>query len=95
MQLPETQVAAAVEKFNACDPAAAISVLRDWPVPEPSDGEVLVHVKLRPVNPSDIFTLKGIYGGFNPKCFPAVPGLEGKDICARIELVVLFYSSST
>ena len=31
-------------------------------VPEPGEGEVLVAIKLRPVNPTDIAQSKGLYG---------------------------------
>ena len=31
---------------------------------------------MRPINPSDIFCIQGIYGGWHPK-LPATPGLEG------------------
>ena len=41
-----------------------------------SSGEALVRLLLRPINPSDLFSIGGIYGGFQPK-LPAVPGLEG------------------
>lgn len=30
----------------------------------------------RPIDPSDIFSLMGVYAGFQPQ-LPAVPGLEG------------------
>ncbi|KAK9864297.1 hypothetical protein WJX84_011779 [Apatococcus fuscideae] len=32
---------------------------------------------LRPVNPSDVFSVQGVYPGFRPAALPAVPGLEG------------------
>jgi NADPH:quinone reductase-like Zn-dependent oxidoreductase len=31
-------------------------------VPEPGEGEVLVAIKLRPVNPTDIAQSQGLYG---------------------------------
>lgn len=43
----------------------------------PLQGEVLVRLTLRPVNPADIFSIMGVYPGFTPASFPAVPGLEG------------------
>ena len=57
------------------------------PVPVPSAGEVLVHVRARPVNPADIFSLLGVYPGFVPKEFPAVPGLEGAGVIAHSDPV--------
>lgn len=39
-------------------------------------GEALVKMRYAPINPSDIFCLQGIYGGWHPP-LPATPGLEG------------------
>lgn len=40
-------------------------------VPAPGEGEVLVRMKLRPVNPTDIAQAKGMYGdGRDGKPFP-------------------------
>jgi NADPH:quinone reductase-like Zn-dependent oxidoreductase len=51
--------------------------IAELPVAEPGNGEVLVHLHLRPVNPADGFTVLGVYPGFQPPSLPAVPGLEG------------------
>lgn len=40
-------------------------------------GEVLVAVKLRPINPADVFSMMLVYPAFRPTTFPAVPGMEG------------------
>ncbi|CDW84327.1 zinc-binding dehydrogenase family protein [Stylonychia lemnae] len=51
-------------------------------VPRPGPGQVLIKVECAPINPSDIFFLKGIYeesfkdSGMNIQ-FPIVPGWEG------------------
>ena len=58
--------------------------LVEVPIPVPGNGEVLVHVRARPVNPADIFSLLGVYPGFIPKEFPAVPGLEGAGVVAQL-----------
>ena len=47
------------------------------PVPEPGAGQVQVRIKLRPVNPSDIFGICGAHLSFQPASLPAVPGGEG------------------
>ena len=47
------------------------------PIPTPRNGEVLIRVTCRPVNPADVLSLTGRYPGFTPATFPAVPGLEG------------------
>eukprot|EP00842_Homolaphlyctis_polyrhiza_P000531 jgi/Hompol1/1479/HPOL_005601-RA len=54
------------------------------PVPVPGDGEVLVNIKLRPVNPSDVLSVLGYYLGFKPKSFPATPGLEGYGVIQQV-----------
>ena len=36
--------------------------LRELPIPEPGDGEVLVKVKMASINPSDVHFIKGEYG---------------------------------
>lgn len=47
------------------------------PVPEPGQGQALVRMLLRPVNPADVFSALGVYAGFQPSSLPAVLGLEG------------------
>eukprot|EP00842_Homolaphlyctis_polyrhiza_P003690 jgi/Hompol1/4321/HPOL_001575-RA len=54
------------------------------PRPVPGAGEVLVNIKLRPVNPADFLSVLGVYPGFAPKSFPATPGLEGYGIVAEV-----------
>lgn len=58
------------------DPTAGLNLV-DLPVPTPAEGEVLVRLSLRPINPADVFSLCGFYKGFQPESLPAVPGLEG------------------
>jgi NADPH2:quinone reductase len=50
--------------------------LVEKPIPRPGKGEVLVRMHAAPVNPSDLSSLNGSYGG-GPAKLPAVPGLEG------------------
>jgi NADPH2:quinone reductase len=45
------------------------------PVPEPGAGQVLLRMRARPVNPSDLSLVRGRYGELPP--LPATPGLEG------------------
>lgn len=54
-----------------------LEVLRveDVPLPEPGAGEVLVRMRARSINPSDLLTVRGLYGAL-PK-LPSTPGLEG------------------
>lgn len=71
------QLAAVINAYQDDDPSASIQVIsRDVPT-DLKEGEVLVRMMLRPINPSDMFCMRGRYGGFKPKKLPAVPGLEG------------------
>ncbi|WP_217915139.1 zinc-dependent alcohol dehydrogenase family protein [Miltoncostaea marina] len=45
------------------------------PAPEPGPGEVVLRLRARPVNPSDLSVVRGRYGEL-PE-LPATPGLEG------------------
>eukprot|EP00887_Chlorella_sp_A99_P003043 scaffold9.g3043.t1 len=71
-----TQVAIQVTKYDQKNPAAGLAVA-ELPRPTPGPGEALVQLKLRPVNPADIFSIIGVYPGWRPPTLPAVPGLEG------------------
>jgi NADPH:quinone reductase-like Zn-dependent oxidoreductase len=60
------------------NPAAGVIVeTADVAVAELIPGTVRVALKLRPINPADIFSLMGVYPGFDSSSPNAVPGLEG------------------
>jgi NADPH:quinone reductase-like Zn-dependent oxidoreductase len=63
------------------DPAETLELVC-LPDPEPWPGQVLVRMTARPINPSDLYMVRGQYG-YLP-ALPAVPGLEG---CGVIEAV--------
>lgn len=54
---------------------AAVLRLEDAPPPAPGPGELLVRLHVRPVNPSDLLTIRGTYTKHTP--VPSVPGWEG------------------
>ena len=55
------------------------------PVPKPESGFVLVKMMAAPINPSDVFMLKGIYhrDEIFKIDFPFVPGYEGAGIVVQ------------
>ncbi len=67
--------AAVFDRFG--EPAEVLSI-QERPVPVPGRGEVLVRMLASPVNPSDLMTIRGVYG-IRPT-LPAVPGYEGVGI---------------
>lgn len=63
------------ERFG--DPAEVLQV-RDVPMPEPGRGEVRVRMLASPINPSDLMTVRGLYGKRPP--VPYTPGYEGAGV---------------
>jgi NADPH:quinone reductase-like Zn-dependent oxidoreductase len=56
------------------DPGEVLQ-LQDMPVGEPGPGQVRVRMKASPINPSDLMTVRGMYGRL--PTLPATPGFEG------------------
>lgn len=50
--------------------------------PVPGAGQVLVRMRARPINPSDLLTVRGLYGSLPVP--PATPGLEGMGEVAEL-----------
>ncbi|KAK9826125.1 hypothetical protein WJX81_006454 [Elliptochloris bilobata] len=84
VKAPLTQMAVTVFEYNREKPARGLCVVRQAEVPPVLAGHVLVNVLWRPINPSDIMCLQGIYQGFRPTKLPAVPGLEGMGVIAAV-----------
>lgn len=59
------------------DPAEVLQV-RDVPLPEPGRGQVRVRMTAAPINPSDLMTVRGLYGKRPPT--PYTPGYEGTGV---------------
>ncbi|WP_258175137.1 zinc-dependent alcohol dehydrogenase family protein [Actinopolyspora mortivallis] len=57
-------------------PEEVLDVLSDLPVPRPGDGQVLVRLHARPVNPADLLYVEGRYGRRADR-FPTAVGFEG------------------
>jgi NADPH:quinone reductase-like Zn-dependent oxidoreductase len=63
------------------EPTDVLSI-EDLPMPEPGPGQVLIRMRVRPINPSDLFMIRGRYG-VSPK-LPSTPGFEGAGVIAAI-----------
>eukprot|EP00283_Hemiselmis_rufescens_P009806 CAMPEP_0173421948 /NCGR_PEP_ID=MMETSP1357-20121228/2847_1 /TAXON_ID=77926 /ORGANISM="Hemiselmis rufescens, Strain PCC563" /LENGTH=385 /DNA_ID=CAMNT_0014384915 /DNA_START=42 /DNA_END=1199 /DNA_ORIENTATION=+ len=70
-----------VTEFDPANPKVEV-VTSDISFAAP--GEVLIHVRARPLHPADAFSIKGLYPGFRPESFPAVPGMEGMGVIAQL-----------
>ena len=70
-----------VRFYEFGDPADVLR-LEDVPRPEPGAGQVLVRLRARSINPSDLLTVHGLYGSL-PQ-LPATPGLEGMGEVAAV-----------
>lgn len=53
-------------------------------MPKPAKGEVLIKVMSAPVNPSDIYKMKGMYDKYIYKFnYPVAPGWEGSGVVVK------------
>lgn len=62
-------------RFSEFGNPADVLRLEDLPQPEPAANQVLVRLRARSINPSDLLTVRGLYGAL--PLLPATPGLEG------------------
>lgn len=62
-------------RFEAFGNPREVLSLVEVPTPEPGPGEVRLRMLLRPINPSDLLQVKGVYG--RKPALPATAGLEG------------------
>ena len=69
-------------QFDRCGDPEAVLYLAEVTEPEPGPGEVRLRITLRPVNPSDIAYIRGLY--VPPEAFPAATGLEAVGIIEAV-----------
>ena len=69
-------------RFYEFGKPADVLRVEDVPQPEPAANEVLVRLRARPINPSDLLTVHGLYGAL--PTLPATPGLEGMGEVAAV-----------
>lgn len=71
MPLPSTMHALQLSEYTGLDALT----LKEIPVPQPGQNEVLVKILATTANPSDLHFMEGEYGFTKP--LPVVPGFEG------------------
>jgi NADPH:quinone reductase-like Zn-dependent oxidoreductase len=69
-------------RFHEFGNPAEVLRVEDVERPEPGAGQVLVRMRARPINPSDLLTVRGLYGALPVP--PATPGLEGMGEVAEL-----------
>ncbi|HEX5691498.1 MAG TPA: zinc-dependent alcohol dehydrogenase family protein [Roseiflexaceae bacterium] len=65
-------------RFAAFGEPSEVLKVEELSKPELGPGQVLVRMRARPINPSDLFAIRGQYGRL-PK-LPATPGMEGAGV---------------
>jgi NADPH:quinone reductase-like Zn-dependent oxidoreductase len=65
-------------QFDRFGEPAQVLQVREIESPQPKTGELLVRMLLSPVNPSDLMTIRGVYG--KQPHLPCTPGYEGVGI---------------
>src|SRR2546423_7414687 len=69
-------------RFNEFGNPVDVLRVEDVPQPEPGANQVLVRLRARSINPSDLLTVRGLYGAL--PTLPATPGLEGMGEVAAV-----------
>mmetsp|Transcript_20743 Transcript_20743/g.26815 ORF Transcript_20743/g.26815 Transcript_20743/m.26815 type:complete len:379 (+) Transcript_20743:98-1234(+) len=77
----ETMWAASLSGFG--EPADVLSFSDDFPKPFPVEDEVLVKLDARPIHPSDLLFIRGLYAPHKNQ-FPQVPGAEGTGVIEAV-----------
>jgi NADPH:quinone reductase-like Zn-dependent oxidoreductase len=78
------QAVHAIKPGSHDDPVAGAELV-ELPIPEPKQGEVLIKVLLRVVNPVELYTLMGHYEPALPiENWPIVPGIDGMGVVHKL-----------
>jgi len=85
---------------------ALVLYATDAPIPTPSEGQALVRMRARPMNPADRFSIQGSYplDWVRQRRLPATPGMEGVGVVEALgpaattiaigQRVVVFYETA-
>jgi NADPH2:quinone reductase len=68
----------------AIDAFGQPGTIREVPVPEPGEGEVLVGVMAAGVNQTDVAVMSGMLKDYMEHLFPLVPGLDASGVVERV-----------
>ena len=85
-------VGTATMRAFAIDEFGKPGSVRDLPVPEPGEGEVLVRVKAAGVNATDLAVMAGWMTEYFQHNFPLVPGIDASGVVAKVGPGVEGYS---
>ncbi len=69
-------------RFDRFGEPTSVLRLEEVPAPSPGASEVLIRMRARPINPSDLLTVRGFYG-VRPQ-LPATPGYEGMGVIEAV-----------
>lgn len=72
-----SNIAVVQDGYNATDPLSTLKLVTK-PIPKASPGQVVVHITLRPINPTDFMSVRG--GGVVNE----TPGSEGFGIVHEV-----------
>ncbi|HKG56052.1 MAG TPA: NADP-dependent oxidoreductase [Candidatus Limnocylindrales bacterium] len=68
----------------AIDEFGETGTIRELPIPEPGEGEVVVGVRAAGLNATDLAVMSGYMKDYMPHLFPLVPGLDASGIVERV-----------
>ncbi len=69
-------------RFAAFGDPEQVLHLDEIPKPTPGPGQALIRMRVRPINPSDVLTIAGLYGAHRE--LPSTPGYEGMGVVESV-----------
>ena len=87
---PMATLTATMRAF-ALDAFGEAGTIRELPVPEPGEGEVLVRVRAAGVGTTDLAVMAGFMAAYFEHTFPLVPGIDASGVVERVGTGVTEY----